>query len=236
MINPSGDRPHLIMLPGMMCNHQLWDHMVDDLSQHAQLHFGDLSSGTTINEIAENVLADAPEKFILCGFSMGGFVAREIIRLTPDRVSALILINTSAKGTSVEDIKRRRDFISLIKDKPFKGITASNLKQSVHFTLAGDKNLLGHIQSMAIALGKDVFMRQLALQRSDDHRSLSTITCPTLVLAARDDQLRTMAESQALADGIPQARLVVFDECGHMTPLEQPKALNNVLVDWLKHV
>ena len=236
MINPSGDRPHLIMLPGMMCNHRLWDHMTGDLSQHAELHFGDLSVGATITEMAEYVLASAPEKFVICGFSMGGFVAREIIRLVPDRVSALILINTSAKGTSVEDQNRRRDFISILKNKPFNGITASNLKQSVHFTRATDENLLDHIQGMAMELGKDVFMRQLALVRTDDHGILNTIHCPTLVLAAREDRLRTMAESQALADAIPQARLVVFNECGHMTPLEQPKALNNVLIDWLQHV
>ena len=236
MNKPSGDRPHLMMLPGMMCNYRLWDFMIDDLSQHAQLHFGDLSVGTNITEMAEGVLANAPQKFIICGFSMGGFVGREIIRLAPQRVSALILINTSAKGTSDNDVKRRRDFISILKDKPFKGITASNLKQSVHFSRATDENLLGHIQSMAQELGKDVFMRQLALVRTDGHDELRNISCPTLVLAAREDRLRTLAEAQALADGIPNAKFIIFDDGGHMTPLEQPNALNTVLINWLQNV
>ncbi len=207
--------------------------MADDLSRHATLGFGDLSQGATIPEMASQVLARAPATFVLCGFSMGGYVAQEIYRLAPERVLSLILINTSATGIVPSELDRRRETAQMMANKPFKGVTSGNLKLSVHPSRAKDQHLLDHIQSMALSLGKDVFLRQLVMPRADRHNDLQGIRCPTLVVAARGDRMRSVEESQLLADGIPGARLIVFEDCGHMTPLEHPDALNRVLIDWL---
>jgi pimeloyl-ACP methyl ester carboxylesterase len=217
----------------MMCDHRLWDNMAEDLSRHATLSFGDLSRGATITEMATQVLAQAPAAFVLCGFSMGGYVAQEIVRLAPERVISLVLINTSATGTTPSERNNRHETAQLMANRSFKGVTTGNLRRSVHVSRAQDQHLLDHIQRMALDLGKDVFLRQLIMVRDDRHNGLESINCPTLVIAARDDRMRSVNESQALADGISGARLIVFENCGHMTPLEQPDALNNVLMDWL---
>ena len=233
MADATPEKPHLLLLPGMMCDHRLWDLMVPKLRRHAEPVFGDLSKGATIPEMAAQVLADAPASFHLCGFSMGGFVAREIALTQPERVRSLVLINTSARGTTASDISRRQDMIRMLADRPYNGVTRSNLTRSVHETRAADTALLDRIQEMALGLGKDVFLRQLALVRDDGHLELADIACPALVLFARHDRLRSLDESRALADGIPGAQFRIIEDGGHMTPLEHPDILGDILTEWI---
>lgn len=225
--------PDLILLPGTMCDARLWADMTPLLTPHATLHHGDLSQDETIAAIARRVLADAPEKFHLCGFSMGGYVAREIALMAPDRVQTLVLVNTSSAGIAADAMARRQDMAKLLAGRPFPGLTRANLRKSVHPARADDTALLERIQEMAVSLGGEVFARQLRLPRGDGRESLARIECPTLVVAARDDKLRTLDESRTLADGIPGARLEVIEDCGHMTPFERPDILAKLLIDWI---
>lgn len=233
MAEDTPEKPHLLLLPGMMCDHRLWDLVLPKLREQTEPVFGDLSNGATIPEMAAGVLAKAPPSFHLCGFSMGGFVAREIALTHPDRVRSLVLINTSARGTTPSDINRRQDMIRMLADRPYNGITRSNLTRSVHEDRADDTALLDRIQEMAKDLGKEVFLRQLALVRDDGHLELADIACRTLVLFARHDRLRSLDESRALADGIPGARFRIIEDGGHMTPLEHPDILGDILAEWI---
>jgi pimeloyl-ACP methyl ester carboxylesterase len=225
--------PDLILLPGTMCDARLWADMTPVLAPHARLHHGDLTQDDTIAAIATRVLAAAPEKFHLCGFSMGGYVAREIVLAAPKRAQTLVLVNTSSAGITVDAMARRQDMAKLLEGRPFPGLTRANLRKSVHPARADDASLLDRIQEMAVGLGGEVFARQLRLPRGDGRESLARIECPTLVVAARDDTLRTLDESRTLADGIPGARLEVIEDCGHMTPFERPDVLAQLLIDWI---
>jgi len=82
---------------------------------------------------------------------------------------------------------------------------------------------------MGERLGREVFVRQSLIVRDADTSRLSGIGCPTLVVAAAEDQLRTPQEARELADGIPGARLATVPNSGHLIPLEQPQALVNAL-------
>ena len=91
--------------------------------------------------------------------------------------------------------------------------------------------LLKVILDMALDLGEAVFERQsLALKdRPDSRPTLGTITCPSIVVCGREDALCPPAYHEAIADGIPQARLTILDDCGHMPPLERPRATSRLL-------
>jgi pimeloyl-ACP methyl ester carboxylesterase len=69
--------------------------------------------------------------------------------------------------------------------------------------------------------------------RSDGYSELQNIRCPTLIVASSDDQLSSLAEAQLMAAQIPAASLVLIEDCGHMTPLEKPRQLLQILSDWL---
>ncbi len=85
---------------------------------------------------------------------------------------------------------------------------------------------------MAMHLGGEVFLRQLEIDR-DIPANPAGISCPTLVIATRDDRLRSLEESAELAAGIPGAVMRTIENCGHMTPMERPDELASIILDWL---
>lgn len=229
----STDRPDLLLLPGTMCDAALWADMEPGLKALGRLHYGDLSTGSTIVEMASNVLAAAPDRFVLIGFSMGGYVARRIALEAPERVQALVLISSSARGDSPEMTATKRATLDAIRTVPFRGLSRAVLAASVHPDRADDQDLLGRIQAMARRLGEETFLRQMALRRTDGHEDLPRITCPALVVWSRQDRMRTPEEARELAQGLPKVRLDVIEDSGHMTPLERPQDLLACIRDWL---
>ncbi|HET7408770.1 MAG TPA: alpha/beta hydrolase, partial [Paracoccaceae bacterium] len=88
------DRPTLILLPGLLCTEALWRPQVEGLSDIAEMRIADLTAADTMRGMAEAVLAGASERFALAGLSMGGYVAQEIMRIAPERVERLALLDT----------------------------------------------------------------------------------------------------------------------------------------------
>nr|WP_092413383.1 alpha/beta hydrolase [Collimonas sp. OK307] len=225
--------PQLLLLPGFMLDQTLWDDMRDGLAQLGQLHFGDLGQDDSISAMATRVLQNAPPRFVLIGFSMGGYVAQAIMQRAPERVIALALLNTSARQQDPREIAGNRMQLELARQVPFKGLTSRALASSLHPDRAHDRVLLDRLQAMALRNGKEVFIRQLSALRSDGYAELENIGCPTLIVASSNDQLSSIAEAQLMASRIPAASMVVIEDCGHMTPLEKPAQLLQILSDWL---
>ena len=225
--------PQLLLLPGFMLDQTLWDDMRGGLAQLGQLHFGDLGQDDSISAMATRVLQNAPPRFILIGFSMGGYVAQAIMQQAPERVIALALLNTSARQQDPREIAGNRMQLELARQVPFKGLTSRALASSLHPDRAHDRVLLDRLQAMALRNGKEVFINQLSALRSDGYAELENIRCPTLVVASSNDQLSSIAEAELMAARIPGAGMVVIEDCGHMTPLEKPEELLLILSGWL---
>ncbi|AIY43996.1 Beta-ketoadipate enol-lactone hydrolase [Collimonas arenae] len=229
----NNDQRQLLLLPGFMLDQTLWDDMRDGLQQLGQLHFGDLGQDDSISAMATRVLQQAPPRFVLIGFSMGGYVAQAIMQQAPERVIALALLNTSARQQNPREIAGNKVQLELAKQVPFKGLTSRALASSLHPDLAHDRRLLDRLQAMALRNGKEVFIRQLSALRSDGYAELQKIQCPTLIVASSNDQLSSIAEAQQMLDQIPTAHMVTIENCGHMTPLEKPAELMQILADWI---
>jgi len=232
--NAQANMPDILLLPGFMLDARLWDDVRTGFEAFGKLSFGDITQDDSLEAMAKRVLLNAPPRFVLVGFSMGGYVAQWIYKFAPERVIALIFMNTSAHQQSAADVAKTQVQIDLAKQYPFKGLTKRALASSVDPDRTSDQALLNRLQTMAIDNGKDVFIRQLSAMRNDGYEDLQKIQCPTLIIASRNDQMRTVEESQLMADRIPQSKLVVMEHCGHMTPLEKPVELLEVLSSWFK--
>lgn len=226
----------LVLLPGVMCDTGLWQAMVEDLAPYGPLVYGDLSQDATLAEMAARVLAAAPEHFTLLGFSMGGYVAREMVRQAPLRVERLILIATSSRQDSeqAQAFKAATAKTLMTSSGIFSGLSHNAIALSLSEQHADCPRLQQQIHAMSLRVGKETYCRQLLMPRPADTDLLAQIACPTLVIAAADDRMRTQRESQILADNIAGATLQVIDNTGHMVPLEQPKALAAVITRWLQ--
>src|SRR4051812_4174494 len=94
--------PTLVLLPGLLCDAELWRHQAEALSDVATPFIADLTRDDSIEAMAARVLAEAPGHFALVGLSMGGYVALEIMRQAPERVTRLALFDTNAGPDSAE--------------------------------------------------------------------------------------------------------------------------------------
>src|SRR5215510_3293062 len=87
--------PDVLLLPGLLCDERLWAAQAKALARSARFHTPDLAPFDSIARMADAVLGQAPGRFALAGFSMGGWVALEVVARAPDRVSRLALLSTA---------------------------------------------------------------------------------------------------------------------------------------------
>ena len=219
----------LVLIPGYMLDDALWDGMLPFLPPELPLHFASLAEGDSIAAMAQAILSRCPPQFSLLGFSMGGYVAREIVRIVPDRVQSLALVATSSRADLPLQVEQRGKAARATPLGAFRGLGRAAIAQSLHPENAANETLVAQVRAMGERLGREVFVRQSLIVRDADTSRLSGIGCPTLVVAAAEDQLRTPQEARELADGIPGARLATVPNSGHLIPLEQPQALANAL-------
>jgi pimeloyl-ACP methyl ester carboxylesterase len=220
------------LLPGFMCDADLWADMVPDLERLGHLHYGNVFSDNTLEGMAARVLSEAPERFVLIGFSMGGFVARVLTLMAPERVAGVAFVATSAREYTMEERERRRMGFRP-GNRPPRARDEAAVAMGLHPDRERDPVLLDRLRAMQRRLGREVRERQAALIRNDGYEDLKRIKCPALVVACRQDRLRTLAETQRIAENLPRARFEVIEDCGHMAPLEKPHELAALLADWV---
>jgi pimeloyl-ACP methyl ester carboxylesterase len=229
------EREPLLLLSGLLSDGALWRAQVDDLADLAAPEIPDLGRDDTIAGMALRALAAAPPRFALAGLSMGGYVALEIMRRAPGRVSRLALLGTSARTDTPEQAERRREAIRLAEGGDFGSVADRMLPNLVHPDRLSDEGLVSAIRAMAERLGKDGFLRKqrAIMGRVDSRPHLSRIACPTLVLCGREDASTPLALSEEMASLVPAARLAVFERCGHMSAMERPAEVTAALRRWL---
>ncbi|HZP98137.1 MAG TPA: alpha/beta hydrolase [Reyranella sp.] len=228
-------RPTLVLLPGLLNTKRLYDHQVADLGDIADIVVPDLHAYDSLGAMADAALAAAPERFSLGGFSMGGYVAFEIMRRAPERVERLALIDTQATPDTPEATARRRGFLEQTKIGKFHGVQPSLLPLIVHRKRLDDPEVVQPILDMAKEVGAEGFVREQTaiMARPDSRHMLADIDVPTVVIVGRQDQTTPLPRAQEMAADIANARLVVIEECGHMSPLEKPAEVSAALRRWL---
>jgi pimeloyl-ACP methyl ester carboxylesterase len=225
----------LVLLPGVLLDERLYAAQIAALGDVAAIRIGDLTGADSIAGIAGAVLAQAPERFALCGLSLGGYVAFEIMRRAPERVLRLALLDTQARPDSPEARERRLSLIARAERGEFEAVIGQLVRLFIHPDRLADEALVETITAMARKVGQDGFLRQqtAALNRIDSRPALGAITCPTLVLVGRQDVVTPPEAHGEIAAAIPNATLVVLPECGHLSPLEQPAMVSAQLHAWL---
>jgi pimeloyl-ACP methyl ester carboxylesterase len=225
----------LVLVPGLLCSPALWGPQVRALSDISEISVADHTRHASMEEIAEAILAAAPPRFALAGLSMGGYIAYEILRQAPDRVTQLALLDTGARADAPERRAGRLRLVALAEEEGAVKAQQELLPLLIHTDRLRDKPLVDTVLQMAIDTGVAAFKRQQTaiMTRPDNRPFLSTIKCPTLVLVGGDDALTPPSLAQEIADGIPGARLEIIPDCGHLSSLEQPEAVNRALRRWL---
>jgi pimeloyl-ACP methyl ester carboxylesterase len=227
--------PVLLMIPGLLNTGRVFRPQIDALSDRIECRVAEPWHHDSIAAMAEAALALAPPRFALAGFSMGGYVAFEILRRAAERVERLALIDTQATPDSPEATKRRRGLLEQSRIGRFHGVTPTLLPQLVHPAHLQRPDVVQPILEMAREIGADGFVReqQAIMARADSRPLLVDIDVPTVVIVGRQDQVTPLQRAEEMAADIAPSQLVVIEECGHMAPLEKPAEVTAALGRWL---
>jgi pimeloyl-ACP methyl ester carboxylesterase len=232
------EKTPLIMLPGLLCDAALWAPQCAALTDIADCRVANMTQDDSITGMAERVLADAPERFALAGLSMGGYCALEIMRLAPERIDKLALLDTSAEPDTADRTAIRVEWVAQARQgmADFDAVIDRHISMYLHPERLADTAITDRVRASARNVGIDGYARnQSAIAgRRDQRGNLAAINCPTLVLCGRQDSATPPALHEALAEGISGAKLVVIEDCGHLSTLERPDAVNAALRQWLE--
>ncbi len=229
------DNLPIVLVPGLNCSARLYAEQISALWRFGPVTVADHTRDDSMTAIAARILAAASPRFALVGLSMGGYIAMEMTRQAPQRVVKLALLDTAARAEKPEQTKARARVIELAKTGRFAEVSELQFPVFVHRNRHGDMALKNLVRVMAEETGAGAFLRQqqAIIGRLDARRSLAAIKCPTLVLVGDGDELTPPHLSEEIAAAIASARLVVVAECGHLSTLERPGAVNAALVEWM---
>lgn len=228
-------RSTLVLLPGLLATRRVFQPQIDALSDIVDIVVPELWHYDSMAAMADAALAMAPPRFALAGFSMGGYVAFEVMRRAAERVERLALIDTQATPDAAEATARRHGLMEQTKIGRFHGVQPSLLPMILHRSHIDDKTIVQPILDMALEVGAEGFVNETraTIARPDSRPLLVDIEVPTVVIVGRQDLTTPLVRAQEMAADISNSRLVVLEECGHMAPLERPAEVTAELRRWL---
>lgn len=236
----SSQKPTLVMLTGMVCDHAVWATQVEGLSDCVETLVPGYSMSDTMTGMAKAVLRCAPEKFFLAGHSMGGRVALEVLRIAPERVIALCLLGTEYKSQpSGRDGEReessRKRLLDTAREAGMKAMAQEFLPALIAPHRLDDEPLVQAITQMIERQTPDLLEAQIhaGRHRPDSTEQLARITCPVLLIAGDSDNLRPAATLREMASMIPRCELKVIERCGHMITMEYPETVTVLMRQWI---
>lgn len=224
----------LLLLPGLICDERLWRDVAANL--HARCSVADLTLDDSIEAMAARALEAAPARFALAGLSMGGYVAFEIMRQAPERVTRLALLDTSARADDDARKETRRKGIAMAGQGKFIGVSRGLLGSLIapqHMGTAVARD----VQAMSERVGPAAYIRQQGaiMNRVDSLPTLATIKVPTLIGIGEMDRMTPIELAEEMAAGIAGARLVQFPDSAHLPTMENPAAVADAMSGWLEH-
>lgn len=231
---------NLVLLPGLLCDRAVWQAQIAALSPVANCSVVDYGLRDSLRAMAEHALATAPAgPLAVAGHSMGGRVAFEMLRLAPERIERVALLDTSyhplAEGAAGDaEVAGRMSLLAMARRNGMRAMAGEWAVGMVHPSRHGTP-LFEAVLDMFERKTPDIFAAQIKalIERPNCSDLLATIRCPTLLLCGREDGWSPPSRHEHMQQAIRASRLVIVEQCGHMSTMEQPEAVNQSFATWL---
>lgn len=223
----------IVLISGQLLTQAIWQPLLDAWGGR-EVIVADNQSDDTIEGFAQRLLDNAPQKFVLIGHAMGGFIAFEVMRCAHERVVKLALISTLASADSPAQTARRQGYIDLVVNGRFDWVIEERIPILFPENRRDDRLLLGIARQMAADTGPDIFLRQqrALMARIDSRPSLANITVPTLLVRGSEDGIITQAHQDEMLVALPYARLETISGVGHLPTIEAPETIATLLSEF----
>jgi pimeloyl-ACP methyl ester carboxylesterase len=185
-------------------------------------------------DFVEALLSELPGPVGIAGFSFGGYIALELMKRRPEKVRALVLVDTRASADDPAGKAKRDETIGAVRANGLRPVVESMPAKLLSPESLGRPDLVERVQRMISRQKPETVEADLAAMRDrpDSTGFLPEIAVPTLVVVGGQDVLTPPADSEKMSAAIPGARLVTVPGAGHLTPMERPKAVSQVLEEF----
>lgn len=226
----------VLLIPGLACDAAIWHDQLAALPRRWQATATDVATRHDgIEAMAAALLAEHEGPLVLCGASMGGMVAMEASRQAPARVRGLALLGTSARPETPDMRTLREQAIVLFEQGRADEVLRANVAFAFDPRHPDLRTLTERYVALVLRAGSTQLVRQnrAVIARPDARPHLPALRCPVLVLAGASDRLTPPECAREIAGLAPGAELHILPQCGHMLTMEQPDAVNTLLLAWL---
>ena len=225
-------KPFIVLIPGMMCNKDVFSHQINALEKFFHVIVAEFNEHRDIELGVKDLAATLPNQFHLLGHSMGGIVAMELVKQHSKRVLSLGLLNTNPYNEKQNQKDKRNKTLKALDALDLIALMRSDYISRYFPVGCRFKNKLTQkCVEMASKLGKKVFFNQsVALRdRKDQTATLENLNCKTLLICGDRDKLCPISYHTDMNKMIKSSDLIVLEGVGHMPMLECPQTLNNHL-------
>ncbi len=242
----------VVLIHGYPFNRSLWTEQTDALTSRFRVvtpdlrGFGESDSSegpVTMNRMAQDVaeLMDqlGIEQAVIGGLSMGGYVALAFVKQFPSRVKALVLADTRAQADTEEGKQTRHQQAEKALSEGMAGIADAMLpKLLTPDTVSKRPEVVKRVRDMMLKTKPQGAASALLgmAEREDLSEFISTIRVPTMIVVGREDALTPLADSEKMQSKIAPSRLVVIENAGHVSNIEQTEQFNFALIRFLDRV
>ena len=176
------------------------------------------------------------EKAIVCGLSMGGYIALNAVKRFPCRFEALVLSDTQCIADTAEGKAKRYKVIEDIKENGAAKFNEGFIKNVFHpDSPVNKKEIVDQLTEVVFANSQEIIIQGLTAlaERSETCSSLEEINIPTLILCGREDVVTPLAQSESMNAAIKGSKLQIIENAGHVSSLEQPHDFAKYLSEFL---
>lgn len=229
----TGPPRQLLCLGGTLCDERVFAPLVEQLSRPASVW--SYTEHNRVTDAAAALVASAQPGFIAIGFSLGGFVALEALRMAPDNVAAVVLLSGNAFPDSPSNAAARRNDVASARDMGLRAFMEARGQAFVSPSCQNIHHVVGLIAGMAEAQGDAVHARQaeMNIYRPDLRAAVHTSYRPILAIAGADDNV-CPTERYLDLQHAPNVTLKRINGAGHFLPLEAPGACANAIATFMK--
>jgi pimeloyl-ACP methyl ester carboxylesterase len=231
-------KPSLLLLCGVLCDETFWSGIPTRLANLADVSVVSFRGFSSIHAMAEHVLAIGPERFAVAGHSMGGRVALEIMRCSPERIIGVALLNTGVHAVRDGEPQSRGHLLRLAFERGMSALAAEWLPPMLGSDVSRTAELMPRLTAMIERFTPSAYAAQIhaMLHRPDALLVLPTIAVPTLLLSGSHDSWSPVSQQESIRRRIPHATLFEIHGAGHMAPTERPEPVAVALREWLTRI
>lgn len=223
------------LIHGLNSTSQSWSEVIEALPAGIRSVAVDCPALSSVEQIAESVISDLPDRFHLVGYSFGGYVALALLEFFPERIASMVLIATSTLADSDDQRDFRGRAISAALEGGYDALSLEQFPRCVHAGNRANQSIFEKYRAVIRSsdVARYVAHQQACMRRSDRTSVLARARKPVLLITPEVDNVVPVRRQLRSIHDVPWAETKSVPGTGHLLPIEAPSVVARLVADWV---